>query len=70
MEPALDPAQPAVPHHRVAVVGTGFSGLGMAIAKTIVQNHGGHIELRDRQPAGLRVAITLPIMGTESGCAS
>jgi signal transduction histidine kinase len=49
---------------------TGGVGLGMAIAKTIVQNHGGHIELRDRQPAGLRVAITLPIMGTESGCAS
>jgi cation diffusion facilitator CzcD-associated flavoprotein CzcO len=31
MEAAMEPDTPPAPHHRVAVVGTGFSGLGMAV---------------------------------------
>jgi signal transduction histidine kinase len=35
-------------------------GLGLAIARSIILAHGGTIELRDREPHGLRVIVTLP----------
>lgn len=35
-------------------------GLGLAIARTIILAHGGTIELKDREPHGLRVRIFLP----------
>ena len=39
--------------------GEGF-GLGLSIAKRIVESHGGRIELFDCVPRGLRVCISLP----------
>jgi signal transduction histidine kinase len=39
---------------------TGF-GLGLSIARTIVQAHGGELSLNDRQPRGLIVRIELPV---------
>lgn len=39
---------------------TGGVGLGLSIARSVVQSHGGRIDLVDRQPRGLRVAVTLP----------
>ena len=39
---------------------TGGVGLGLAIARSIVRNHGGDITLRNRPQGGLRVTITLP----------
>ena len=39
--------------------GEGF-GLGLSIAKRIVESHGGRIELFDCAPRGLRVCISLP----------
>ena len=36
------------------------SGLGLAIVRSIVQRHGGTIELRNREPHGLSVTILLP----------
>ncbi len=39
---------------------TGGVGLGLAIARSIVRNHGGDIALRNRPEGGLRVTITLP----------
>jgi signal transduction histidine kinase len=39
---------------------TGGVGLGLAIARSIVRNHGGDIALKNRPEGGLRVTITLP----------
>ena len=38
----------------------GGAGLGLAIARWIVDLHGGHISAGPRQPAGCRVTFTLP----------
>jgi signal transduction histidine kinase/HAMP domain-containing protein len=45
----------------------GGSGLGLSIAHTIVQNHGGQIELASRVGEGTRVTILLPLGGMEPG---
>lgn len=39
---------------------TGGSGLGLSIARRIVQSHGGTIALENREPRGLVARITLP----------
>lgn len=39
---------------------TGGVGLGLAIARSIVRQHGGDIVLSSRQEGGLRVTVTLP----------
>ena len=39
---------------------TGGVGLGLAITRSIVRNHGGDITLQNRAEGGLRVTITLP----------
>jgi signal transduction histidine kinase len=36
-------------------------GLGLAIAKQIVERHGGQITLHDREPSGLSVRIVMPV---------
>ncbi len=41
---------------------TGGAGLGLSIARTIVQAHGGSIRLENRTPKGLRAIITLPMV--------
>jgi signal transduction histidine kinase len=38
-------------------------GLGLAIAKQIIERHGGQITLHDREPHGLNVRIVLPVRG-------
>lgn len=40
---------------------TGGTGLGLTAVKSIVQAHGGEIELQNRDEGGLRVRIVLPI---------
>lgn len=42
---------------------TGGIGLGLAIARSIVRNHGGDIELENRPEGGLRVSVRLPLSG-------
>ncbi len=39
---------------------TGGAGLGLAIAKDIVEGHGGKLEVANRHDGGLRVSIRLP----------
>ena len=45
---------------------TGGSGLGLAVARTVVRGHGGDISLGDRQPRGLLVTVRLPKAASES----
>jgi len=40
--------------------GSGHSGLGLAIAKTIVQNHGGQIHVESQPGSGCTFVVTLP----------
>ena len=40
---------------------TGGAGLGLSIARAIMQAHGGSIRLENRSPNGLRVTLTLPL---------
>jgi signal transduction histidine kinase len=40
--------------------GAGGAGLGLAIARSIVELHGGHIRAESCQPAGLRIIVDLP----------
>ena len=40
---------------------TGGTGLGLTIAKEIIQKHRGHITLTNRPQGGLHVVVSLPI---------
>jgi signal transduction histidine kinase len=40
---------------------TGGVGLGLAIARTIIQAHGGTVILRNRREGGLKAVVTLPM---------
>ncbi|KAF0227409.1 MAG: integral membrane sensor signal transduction histidine [Beijerinckiaceae bacterium] len=45
---------------------TGGTGLGLTIAKAILSEHGGTIELHNRQRGGLRVSVRLPVKPAET----
>lgn len=57
-EKAFDPFYRLDPARSFEVGGV---GLGLSIAKAIVETHQGRIELVDLRPRGLRVIVTLPI---------
>ena len=40
---------------------TGGTGLGLSIAKTVIENHGGHMTLENSDLGGLRVRVVLPL---------
>ena len=42
-------------------------GLGLAIVKHIVEEHGGHIELHNKEESGASVIITLPVFQPKKG---
>lgn len=42
----------------------GGFGLGLSIARDIIHDHGGRIDLAEREPRGLRVSIVLPAENT------
>lgn len=46
---------------------TGGSGLGLSIAKWIVERHGGWMEVVSRQNVGTRMTIVLPVAETPEG---
>jgi signal transduction histidine kinase len=42
---------------------TGGIGLGLTTVRSIVLDHGGQVELRNRSEGGLRVIVSLPLLG-------
>lgn len=58
MEDAFEPFVRLEPSRNAE---TGGIGLGLSIARSIVQAHGGTIELTNRTPTGLRAEIRLPV---------
>jgi signal transduction histidine kinase len=41
------------------------TGLGLAVAKSILDQHGGHIEVRSKEGEGAEFVITLPLDQSE-----
>ncbi len=46
---------------------TGGFGLGLTIARTIIEGHGGSIRLENRFEGGLKVMVCLPVIGPGAG---
>ncbi|OCN00154.1 histidine kinase [Clostridium sp. W14A] len=44
---------------------TGGAGLGLSIAKWIVERHGGHMEVLSREKIGTRISLVLPVAQAE-----
>jgi signal transduction histidine kinase len=72
--PVLDPDQVrqlTQPFRRIGAERTGSddgSGLGLAIVSSVVEVHGGTLDLQALGDGGLRVAITLPLaVRTQAG---
>jgi signal transduction histidine kinase len=42
---------------------TGGIGLGLTTVRSIILDHGGYIELQNRKEGGLRVIVSLPLLG-------
>lgn len=42
------------------------TGLGLAIVKKIIEEHGGTLELHDREPRGARIVITFPTVDSDA----
>jgi signal transduction histidine kinase len=43
-------------------VDTGGVGLGLAVVRSVVREHGGEVTLSNRETGGLRVRIELPLV--------
>jgi len=57
------------PFHRLEASrnrATGGTGLGLGIARSIAQSHGGEVLLRNRPEGGLQATLSLPMAGSHS----
>lgn len=52
--------RPVLPGGRIRTRQTGGSGLGLSIAKWIVERHGGWFDVVSRQNVGTKMTIVLP----------
>jgi signal transduction histidine kinase len=43
--------------------GVGGTGLGLSIVKSLVEAHGGHIDVRSQEGAGTTFHVSLPVKG-------
>ena len=77
VEIRVDDCGPGIPDNRIRDVfqpyqrieqsrslDTGGHGLGLSIARSIVLEHGGTIDLSNRDAGGLRARVVLPLTGT------
>ncbi|WP_282048197.1 ATP-binding protein [Sulfitobacter mediterraneus] len=77
VEIRVDDCGPGIPENRIGEVfqpyqrieqsrslDTGGHGLGLSIARSIVLEHGGTIDLSNRDEGGLRARVVLPLTGT------
>lgn len=66
LPPGIDPARLSEPFFTTKASGEG-TGLGLAVSQSIIEDHGGQLILENRETAGCRASLTLPLQAAGTG---